>query len=94
MEIYGLEDMGKECGVHGGTVLAYIKYCVMYNIDVPAPIPYAKFKYADYKSEYVYKKDDALIIIEMFKNKKRGEMSEYNYINNYGKAFREKYPKQ
>lgn len=94
MEIYSLEDMGKECGVKGGTILAYIKYCVTYNIDIPSPIPYAKFKFPNDKSEYIYEKSDAMIIISMFKNKKRGEMAEYNYINNYGKSFREKYPKK
>ena len=44
-------------------------------------------------SKYIFTKEDADKIIEMFKNKKHGEMAEYNYKHCWGKKIRDKYPR-
>lgn len=83
MKTYNLKDMAKECGVGEGTILAFIKYRIEYNLPVPNPIPYQK-------NYYVYEEKDAKEIMELFRNKKHGEMAEYNYKHNWGKSYREK----
>lgn len=82
--MWKLEDIAKECGVKKDAILAFIKYRIEYNMPVPQPEPYQK-------SKYVYSEESAKDIINLFKNKKYGEMSDYNYKHRYGKAFREKY---
>ena len=77
--MYKLEDIAKECEVQKDAILAFIKYRIEYNMPVP---------------KYVYSDESAKEIIELFKNKKYGEMSEYNYNHRYGKAFREKYKRE
>ena len=85
--MYKLEDIAKECGVQKDAILAFIKYRIEYNMPVPQPEPYQS-------SKYVYSDESAKEIIELFKNKKYGEMSEYNYNHRYGKAFREKHKRE
>lgn len=84
MEKYTAEDISKECGVSGGAIIAFLKYRIEYGLEVPSPIPYEK-------SKYTFTKEDAQTIATLFKTRKKGEMSEYNYRHNYGKSFREKY---
>ena len=84
MKTYGLEDIGKMCGVKGGSISNFIKYCIEVGRDVPNPIPYQK-------NYYTYDEESALKIAEMFKNKKRGEMADFNYRHNWGSKFRDKY---
>lgn len=84
---YDLQEIAHECGVAKGTILAFIKYHIEKGTEMPTPIPYQR-------SYYVYDEEGANKIIEMFKNKKRGEMADYNYRHNYGKSFREKYPRK
>ena len=84
MKVYNLKDIAKECGVKEGSILSYIKYCIETKKDIPSPIPYQR-------SYYVYDEKSAKKIAEMFKNKKRGEMAEYNYKHNWGRKYRSKY---
>lgn len=84
MEKYTAEDIGRECGVSAGAIIAFLKYRIEYGLDVPSPLPYEKAK-------YTFTKEDAMTIANLFKTRKKGEMAEYNYNHNYGKAFREKY---
>ena len=84
---YDTAYIAEKCGVRKSTIVSYIKYCAEYGIKIPQPIPYQS-------SKYVFTKEDADTIIEMFKNKKRGEMAEYNYKHCWGKKIREKYPRK
>ena len=84
MEKYTAKDIGRECGVGEGAIIAFLKYRIEYGLEVPSPIPYEK-------SKYTFTKEDARTIANLFKTRKKGEMAEYNYNHNYGKAFREKY---
>ena len=86
MKYYTAKDIAVECGVREQTIVSFIKYRMESNLEVPDPIPYQKPK-------YTYTREDATVIATLFKTKKRGEMSDYNYRHNYGKAFREKYKK-
>lgn len=86
MNKYSLKDIAAECGVGEGAILAYIKYRIESGLEVPNPIPYQR-------SYYVYDEEGAKTIIELFKNKKRGEMAEYNYKHNWGKDYRAKHPR-
>lgn len=86
MEKYDVNYIAEQCGVKRGSIVSYLKYCALSGIEVPQPIPYQS-------SKYVYTKQDADKIAEMFKNKKRGEMAEYNYKHCWGKKIREKYPR-
>ena len=86
MDKYDIDYIAEQCGVKRGSIVSYLKYCALSGIDVPQPIPYQS-------SKYVYTKQDADKIAEMFKNKKRGEMAEYNYKYCWGKKIREKYPR-
>ena len=72
MDKYNVDYIAEQCGVKKGSIVSYLKYCALSGIEVPQPIPYQS-------SKYVYTKQDADKIAEMFKNKKRGEMAEYNY---------------
>ena len=83
---YTTKDIAMECGVKEQTIVSFIKYRMESGLEVPDPIPYSTPK-------YTYTKDNAIKIATLFKTKKRGEMSDYNYKHNYGKAFREKYKK-
>lgn len=74
------------CRVKRGSIVSYIKYCAESGIEIPNPVPYQS-------SKYVYTIEDAKTIAEMFRNKKRGEMAEYNYKHCWGKKIREKYPR-
>ena len=74
------------CEVKRGSIVSYIKYCAESGIEIPNPVPYQS-------SKYVYTIEDAKTIAEMFRNKKRGEMAEYNYKHCWGKKIREKYPR-
>lgn len=85
-KIYDVNYIAEQCGVKKGSIVSYVKYCAESGIEIPQPIPYQS-------SKYVYSKQDADIIAEMFKNKKRGEMAEYNYKHCWGKKIREKYPR-
>ena len=78
--------IAEKCGVKKNSIISYIKYCILYGIEIPQPIPYQS-------SKYVYNIEDADKIADMFKNKKRGEMAEYNYKYSWGKKIREKYPR-
>jgi hypothetical protein len=84
---YDTAYIAEKCGVRKSTIVSYIKYCAEYGIEIPQPIPYQS-------SKYVFTKEDADTITEMFKNKKRGEMAEYNYKHCWGKKIREKYPRK
>lgn len=83
---YDVNYIASACGVYKNSIINYIKYCVEYGIEVPQPIPYQS-------SKYIFTKEDADKIIEMFKNKKHGEMAEYNYKHCWGKKIRDKYPR-
>ena len=82
--MYTLEDIAKQCNVKKDAILEFIKYRIESGMEVPQPEPYQK-------SKYVYNKENADKIVDLFKNKKYGEMSDYHYKHRYGKAFREKY---
>ena len=69
---YDVNYIAEQCGVKRGSIVSYVKYCSEAGIEIPQPIPYQS-------SKYVYSKQDADKIIEMFRNKKRGEMAQYNY---------------
>lgn len=84
MKIYTAEDIARECAVREQTIVTFIKYRMENNLEIPNPIPYAEKKYS-------YTRDDAIKIATLFKTKKRGEMSKYNYEHNYGVKFRNKY---
>ena len=84
---YDVNYIAEQCGVKKGSIVSYIKYCAETGIEIPTPIPYQS-------SKYVYRKEDADIIAEMFRNKKRGEMAEYNYKHCWGKKIRDKYPRE
>lgn len=86
MEKFTIKDIAERCGVKPCAVLSFIKYCLEVGKEIPSPIPYQR-------QYYVYTSDDANTIIDMFKNKKRGEMAEYNYKHNWGKGYQAKYPK-
>lgn len=83
---YDINYIADKCNVKKGSIISYIKYCFEYGISIPEPIPYQSTK-------YTYTKENADKIAEMFKNKKRGEMAEYNYKHSWGKKIREKYPR-
>ena len=83
---YDVNYIATQCGVKRGSIVSYVKYRAEAGIEIPQPIPYQS-------SKYVYTEDDANKIIEMFRNKKRGEMAEYNYKHCWGKKIREKYPR-
>ena len=85
-KIYDVNYIAEQCGVKRGSIVSYVKYCAEEGINIPKPIPYQS-------SKYVYTKQDADTIAEMFKNKKRGEMAEYNYKHCWGKKIRDKYPR-
>lgn len=80
--------IANKCDVKEGTIIAFIKFCKETNYTkIPDPIPYEK-------SKYTYTKEDAAKIIELFVNKPRGVMAEYNYKHNWGAKYRDKYKKQ
>lgn len=85
-QTYDLEYIAKQCNVKSGAIRAYIKYCVEYGIEIPSPIPYSK-------TIYTYTKENADKIAQMFKNKKRGEMAQYNYDHNWGAGYRNRHKK-
>ncbi|MGM9543563.1 MAG: hypothetical protein ACI3T9_01135 [Romboutsia timonensis] len=84
MKTCNLKDIAMKCGVGEGAILNFIKYCIETGKEIPGPIPYQR-------SYYTYDEESANKIAEMFKNKKRGEMAEYNYKHNWGKKYRSKY---
>ena len=83
---FTLKDIAEMCNVGEGAILAFIKYRIETGQSVPNPIPYQR-------SYYVYNENNAKMIADMFKNKKRGEMAEYNYKHNWGSKFRSKHPR-
>lgn len=87
MKTYKLKDIANICNVGEGAILNFIKYCVETGKDIPNPIPYQR-------SYYTYDAEAANKIVEMFKNKKRGEMAEYNYKHNWGSKYRDKYKRK
>lgn len=84
---YTAKTIAKECGVREESIIMFIKFCKETNYaEIPDPIPYKK-------SKYTYSIEDARIIKELFLNKPRGAMAEFNYKYNWGSKYRNKYKK-
>lgn len=82
------KDIAKKCNVREESIITFIKFCKETNYaEIPDPIPYER-------SKYTYTREDAATIIDLFVNKPRGVMAEYNYKHNWGAKYRDKYKKQ
>lgn len=84
---YTAKTIADECKVNEESIIKFIRFCKKTKFaELPDPIPYER-------SKYTYTKEDAEIIKNLFINKPRGAMAEFNYIHNWGSKYRQKYKK-
>lgn len=87
-KLMNVKQIAEKYEVSYTALLRFMDYCRKSGTyELPTPTP-------SYEPGYHFTESDGKKLVELFKNKKRGEMSEYHYEKLWGKKFREKYPRK
>lgn len=86
-EIWTINDMVNYSGINRQALRHYIYYRYENQMEMPEMVRSYKLR-----TKFNYSRPGALQIIEWYKNKKWGEMRDYNRKHCYSNSFKEKYP--